>query len=94
MQWDVPDPIEVSVYNEFYEPSIDFVAFSGWDVVAIDGQRSLDVLTKFADEEIGLLKDDGSRFNLAVTGFETGIYIYCHHCIVSLAPRGLHFILE
>jgi hypothetical protein len=68
----VSDPIEITVSNDFYEPSILFDAFPGWHDGATDGQKSLYVLNQFAEKQTALLKNDDSQLNSAVICFETG----------------------
>ncbi|OQR94647.1 hypothetical protein ACHHYP_01013 [Achlya hypogyna] len=72
VQLDTPDRTEVRIYETFFPGSQVDTDISGWDVIAIDGKSAIDALRDFANTEIGLLKDDGTRFNMAVTGFETG----------------------
>ncbi|EQC28144.1 hypothetical protein SDRG_14101 [Saprolegnia diclina VS20] len=74
LQFDTPDHNEVKVYKTFF-PDDDAIRDNdvlGWDITHINGQPAIDALRDFANHEIGLLKDDGTRFNMAVTGFETG----------------------
>ncbi|KAF0690582.1 Aste57867_18029 [Aphanomyces stellatus] len=73
-----PDATEAAIYKTFY-PDLDHdFDVSGWDVVEIDGAPALDTLRDFADTHVGLLKDAGTRFNLAVSGFGRGrgMFVY------------------
>ncbi|CAK4678241.1 hypothetical protein LEN26_001422 [Aphanomyces euteiches] len=67
-----PDATEVNIYKTFFSNEDHDFDVVGWDVTAIDGQPALDVLRNFADTSVGTLKDGGTRFNLAVSGFATG----------------------
>ncbi|CAK4678208.1 unnamed protein product [Aphanomyces euteiches] len=67
-----PDATEVSIYKTFFSDDGHDFDVVGWDVVAIDGAPALDALRDFANNRVGLLKDSGTRFNLAVSGFGTG----------------------
>ncbi|OQS00231.1 hypothetical protein THRCLA_06117 [Thraustotheca clavata] len=58
-----------TLYNESSQPDFDV---EGWQITEIDGVPALDALRSFADNNIGVLKDNGSRFNLAVSGYKTG----------------------
>ncbi|KDO32426.1 hypothetical protein SPRG_02903 [Saprolegnia parasitica CBS 223.65] len=65
------DSAEVETYRTLYPSTpVDFDV-SGWDVLSIDGVPAIDALSSFADG-VGLLKDAGGRFNLAVSGYKTG----------------------
>ncbi|RHY84912.1 hypothetical protein DYB26_010224 [Aphanomyces astaci] len=67
-----PDATEVSIYREFFPSETHDFDVVGWEVVRIDGEPALSVLRSFADDHVGILKDGGTRFNLAVSGFGTG----------------------
>ncbi|OQS05156.1 hypothetical protein THRCLA_02668 [Thraustotheca clavata] len=58
-----------TLYND--SNNIDFDV-DGWHITEIDGVPALDALRAFADNTIGPLKDDCTRFNLAVSGYKTG----------------------
>ncbi|OQR99334.1 hydroxymethylglutaryl-CoA lyase, mitochondrial precursor [Thraustotheca clavata] len=72
IQMDLPDHTEVKIYETYYPDEQVDIDILGWDITHINDQPAFDVLREFANKEIGLLKDEGTRFNMAVTGFETG----------------------
>lgn len=68
------DSAEAETYRTLYPSTpVDFDV-AGWDVLSIDGVPAIDALSSFADG-VGLLKDAGGRFNLAVSGYKTGTHI-------------------
>ncbi|OQR82557.1 hypothetical protein ACHHYP_15860 [Achlya hypogyna] len=65
------DSAEVETYRALHPRAHADFDVAGWEVQSIDGVPAIDALRTFA-EDIGSLKDDGGRFNLAVSGYKTG----------------------
>ncbi|ETV94735.1 hypothetical protein H310_11701 [Aphanomyces invadans] len=84
IQFSKPDATEVNVYREFFPTDAHDFDVVGWEVVEIDGEPALNALQAFADDHVGILKDGGTRFNLAVSGFGTGRGQFVYRPLSSL----------
>ncbi|OQR91385.1 hypothetical protein ACHHYP_04731 [Achlya hypogyna] len=65
------DSAEVEAYHLLNRRAPIDTDVVGWDVLSIDGVPAVIALREFA-KDLGLLKDEGGRFNLAVSGYKTG----------------------
>lgn len=50
----------------------------GWTVQSIEDDEPISVLTRYADQKIGYTKDLGSRLNLAINGYGTGLGFWAY----------------
>lgn len=85
------EQMELDVYTELYGTNLT-AQYQGWEVLSIDGHDVWSVLRNFTDTNIGQVKDDGSRFNIAINGFGNGRGFFYFRSLMSFQTPETNFV--